>query len=155
VSSGVDAFLVPYGDRLHLFASQAPDPSSRRPAVAEALRCALAHLGSRDQQLLAVYFFERWPQRQIGAALRISQQAVSMRLGRSLGRLRRLLLVAAALGPRCPECGRPRPFADRPGRQGRCRACAQAARWQGYAAQSGAERARAYRERQKRLEARP
>jgi len=77
-----------------------PDWSDIRPELDDALNA----LRQRDRQAILLRFFDQWTLAQIGAALRISEDAARKRVDRALERLRDLLVTrgikttGAALG---------------------------------------------------------
>jgi RNA polymerase sigma-70 factor (ECF subfamily) len=77
-----------------------PSHHVAREELRERVRCALEHLGPHDREVLVMRYLEQMSNREIAAALAITEGAVKVRHLRALERLRTLLIdVIEEAGP--------------------------------------------------------
>jgi len=64
---------------------------AEEPPMGDALEAALGHLPERERQVLALYYFEDLPQREIARVLGVTESRVSQLHTRAVERLRQIL----------------------------------------------------------------
>lgn len=64
---------------------------AEEPPMSDALEAALGHLPERERQVLALYYFEDLPQREIARVLGVTESRVSQLHTRAVERLRQIL----------------------------------------------------------------